>query len=168
MVLLVVELPFFGVTSAAIPLYRSYLGPQHQRPYVFRHRVNLFSLSANSGAALAAAVVQPGAVGLLVPVVGAAALGEETVAGGYNSNDTRGSSGEVSGRRSTGPGCSDRGVVFESLDSRILEDALVSAMRRLGLGLKNRSRCVVEGRRSQCSKGCRRYASGPWCACPSA
>ncbi|CAN0300671.1 unnamed protein product, partial [Ectocarpus sp. 8 AP-2014] len=104
------------------------------------HRVNLFSLSANSGAALAAAVVQPGAVGLLVPPVGAAALGEETVAGGYNSNDTRGSSGEVSGRRSTRPGCSDRGVVFESLDSRILEDALVSAMRRLGLGLKNRSR----------------------------
>ncbi|CBN76620.1 expressed unknown protein [Ectocarpus siliculosus] len=104
------------------------------------HRVNLFSLSANSGAALAAAVVQPGAVGLLVPPVGAAALGEETVARGYNSNDTRGSSGEVSGRRSTGPGCSDRGVVFESLDSRILEDALVSTMRRLGLGLKKRSR----------------------------
>ncbi|CAM9728086.1 unnamed protein product [Ectocarpus sp. 13 AM-2016] len=103
------------------------------------HRVNLFSLGANSGAALAAAVVQPGAVGLLVPAVGAAALGEKTVAGGYNSNDTRGSTGEVSGRRSTGPGCSDRGVVFESLDSRILEDALVSAMRRLGLGVKNRS-----------------------------
>ncbi|CAM9369096.1 unnamed protein product [Ectocarpus fasciculatus] len=98
------------------------------------HRVNLFSLSANSGAALAAAVVQPGAVGLLVPAVGAAALGEETAMAGGRRSD------EVSGRRSSGAGCSSRGVVFESLDSRILEDALVSAMRRLGLGLKNRSR----------------------------
>lgn len=106
----------------------------------YRHRINLFSLSANAGSALAAALVQPGAAGLLAP---AAMSHEDPETDVHNSSTTATStkgdlSGEISAR--VGGGWSDRGVVFESLDSRILEGALVSAMGRLGLGVKYRSR----------------------------
>lgn len=55
---------------------------------------------------------------------------------GYNGP----SRGEFSSDRPPGAGRSNLGVVFESLDSRILDGALVSAMGRLGLGIKYRSR----------------------------
>lgn len=96
---------------------------------VTRHRINLFSLSANAGAALAAAVVQPGAAGL--PLAPAAASTEV-----YNGTTRN----EISSTTPPGAGHNNRGVVFASLDSRILDVALVSAMGRLGLGVKWRSR----------------------------
>lgn len=102
--------------------------------YVPRQRINLFSLSANAGAALAAAVVQPGAAGLLLAQAAAARddAGTEVYDGPSRS--------EFSSDRPPGAARSNRGVVFESLDSRILDEALVSAMGRLGLGVKYRSR----------------------------
>lgn len=107
-----------------------------------RHRINLFSLSANAGSALAAALVQPGAAGLLAP---AAELHEdpetEACNGGSSRSSTATTPGDLLGERlARVGGRKDRGVVFESLDSRILEGALVSAMGRLGLGVKCRSR----------------------------
>ena len=97
----------------------------------------MFSLSANAGAALAASVVQPGAVGLETrgtvdpPDRG----GDQKTELGFNGQGLEAGSGGDggSGRRAAG-------VVFESLDSKILEAALVSAMGRLGLGVRSRSR----------------------------
>lgn len=104
--------------------------------------MSLFSLSGNAGAALAAAVVQPGAAGL---AVAEAEWREEPEVetrnnGSSSSSSSRSPIGELTERRRTKAGRRDRGVVFEALDSRILEDALVSAMGRLGLGLRCRSR----------------------------
>ena len=132
--------------------------PLTQHPWVptrggarsIRHRVILFSLNANAGAALAAAVVQPGAAGLNALAFsersnvgeGARAEGscwyDETQGKGFNAG--RGGRGE-SGDGDGDDGACDRGVVFESLDSRILEETLVSTMGRLGLGVNCRSRC---------------------------
>eukprot|EP00903_Cladosiphon_okamuranus_P017066 g15728.t1 len=98
------------------------------------HRVNLFSLAANAGSALAAALVQPGAAGLAA-IATAAASRENTKSEAH-------SNGELLGERPHGAGgpSKRRGVVFESLDSRIHMDSLVPAMERLGLGVKCRSR----------------------------
>lgn len=106
----------------------------------------LFSLSANSGAALAAEVVQPEAAGLLTHLhscetskgtrghgqVRSGSWPGETVAG----ESTDGFRPEADGAR----GRRSRGVVFECLDSRIMEQALTAAMGRLGLGVECRSR----------------------------
>lgn len=103
--------------------------------------MNLFSLSGNAGAALAAAVVQPGASGLLVPEGGGPEDPEvDTHNDGSSSSRSRSCIGELTERRRPRAGRGYRGVVFEALDSRILEDALVSVMGRLGLGLRRRSR----------------------------
>ncbi|CAM9095403.1 unnamed protein product, partial [Hapterophycus canaliculatus] len=102
------------------------------------HRANLFSLSGNAGAALAAAVVQPGAAGLDVPETGWHEEAEEETHN--NGSSGRSSIGELAERGRPRAGRRNRGVVFQALDSRILEDALVSAMGRLGLGLRCRSR----------------------------
>ncbi|CAN0026924.1 unnamed protein product [Scytosiphon promiscuus] len=105
------------------------------------HRMSLFSLNGNAGAALAAAVVQPGAAGLIFPED---EWREEPKVGAHFDGSGGGSCvGELTERRRPGAGRRDRGVVFEALDSRILEDALVSAMGRLGLGLRRRSRSGV-------------------------
>lgn len=107
--------------------------------------MNLFSLSANAGAALAAAVVQPGAAGLTLPGSddGTARHGL-TTPNRWQDEPELGLLGEHIQRAGREPGgrCggSVRGVVFESLDSRIMEEALVSAMGRLGLGMECRSR----------------------------
>eukprot|EP00752_Nemacystus_decipiens_P001428 g1408.t1 len=103
------------------------------------HRINLFSLTANAGSALAAALVQPGAAGLL------ATAAREPREKPHESEDYTGggvaSCGEVLVERMCGAeGQTKRGVVFESLDSRIHMDSLASAMGRLGLGVKHRTR----------------------------
>lgn len=132
------------VTAIAKPPINSpLLDPNARRPN--RHRVNLFSLSANAGAALAAAVVQPGAAGLnAVSFFEGPNFSEGPRAEGAWCGDSQGGAfkeGWGARERSGGDddGC-DCGVVFESLDSRIMEDALVSTMGRLGLAVKCRSR----------------------------
>lgn len=106
----------------------------------------LFSLSANAGAALAAAVVQPGAVGLDVCsyAAGTSAIGEASgAAGEWRDEPARRAAEEGQERRrrrDSGRGGFVRGVVFECLDARVLEGAIVSAMGRLGLGVRCRSR----------------------------
>lgn len=94
--------------------------------------MNLFSVTAHAGSALAAALVQPSAAGLAA--IAAASL-ENPASEAYRS-------GDLLGERPHGPGgqIKRRGVVFEYLDSRIHMDSLVSAMGRLGLGVKCRSR----------------------------
>lgn len=107
--------------------------------------MTLFSLSANAGAALAAAVVQPGAAGLnAFSFSEGFDFGEGPRAEGAWCGESQGDvskEGWGARERSGGgdDGC-DCGVVFESLDSRILEEALVSTMGRLGLAVKCRSR----------------------------
>lgn len=107
--------------------------------------MNLFSLNANAGAALAAAVVQPGAAGLNgLSFSEGSSFGEGPRAEGAWCGESQGEAskegwGGTEGSGGGYGGC-DRGVVFESLDSRILEDALVSTMGRLGLSIKCRSR----------------------------
>ena len=106
--------------------------------------MNLFSLSANAGAALAAAVVQPGAAGLNALSFSEASNLRTRAKGAWYDDSQDGYSREGWGERKGsggGEGGCDCGVVFESLDSRIMEDALVSTMERLGLGIKCRSRC---------------------------
>lgn len=98
----------------------------------------MFSLTANAGSALAAALVQPGAAGLLAA---AAAASRESPRESEAYSGGSSSIGELSGERPHGGGARNkRGVVFESLDSRIHMDSLVSAMGRLGLAVKHRSR----------------------------
>lgn len=121
-----------SVCSASLSIAQLYccrhVAPRSPAPVRFsstRHGVNLFSLSSNAGSALAVALVQPGAAGLT-----ATAAASREIA-------------ELSGQRPHGVGAggqNKRGVVFESLDSRIHMDSLVSAMRRIGLGVKCRSR----------------------------
>lgn len=125
----------------------------------------LFSLSANAGAALTAAVVQPGAAGLNiafkdpnVTVTSNSIEGAIAASGGRcGESDTRG--GSSKSRKERGPGGVggfgyETGVVFESLDSRILEEALVSSMARLGLGISRRSRW------GRCQADCKKITKG--------
>lgn len=115
-----------------------------------RPRVVLFSLNANSGAALAAEIVQPEAAGLVASL-------PRLLDNSNSRSSTRAESDrpirpiswpdEMASRDSDKPrysegrmGSGHRGVVFESLDSRILEGALASAMGRVGLGIECRSR----------------------------
>lgn len=89
-------------------------------------------------------MVQPGAAGLAAPSC------RPQDAGGRHSEGLSASDGRrrdlldtrVTTQDGGGRGGAGRrgGVVFESLDSRILEEALVSAMGRLGLGVRCRSR----------------------------
>lgn len=107
------------------------------RVCAIRPRVSLFSLSANSGAALGAALVQPGASGLFRASLDGVRNREklaraETGVWGKGPCEGAGHSSKVN----------TRGFVIEALDSRVMEEALVSAMRRLGLGIKYRSRLV--------------------------
>lgn len=110
----------------------------------------MFSLNANAGAALAAAVVQPGAAGLNgLSFSEGSSFGEGPSTEGAWCGDLQGEASKEGwgGTEGSGGDC-DRGVVFESLDSRILEDALVSTMERLGLGVKCRSRWGGQAGRS--------------------
>lgn len=109
--------------------------------------MTLFSLSANAGAAMAAAVVQPGAAGLDGYPDPSQSDSSESIEDARRDDGNTGAGsveGFREGRRVVGAEggrvsrC--RGVVLEALDSRILEEALVAAMGRLGLGVACRSR----------------------------